>query len=690
MDTVRQIAKLEKRFSRHGYNGWGQTDFEILEGSIPVMISAPHTTNHLREGALKQADKMTGGLALYLHKTTGCHLIYTKRYSASDANYDSAENGGNAYQKALKEYVESHKIQVLIDLHGAADTREFAIEMGTAPLRDSDGNLTGDFNRSLHSHKFIARLIRYTFEFFFRDIDYPKKDVWQNRMFTAGGQNTVTKYISENTLCACIQLEINGTYRRDDLEDTTPLLKLSEGLASIVNTLGNIDWSAGKINAFRIWQSTSHKPQDKAELCHEVLQASGLNENALVFICSHTGATEMARLHTTGAGVSGTKDSEYLFLTNRLIENLFGREWIQGTEESAFLRGAPVVMYEEKTEAYSIGLPKANQIDHISFSSELYKSKSADCAEYDFVIFNRYCDSRLYIDFDKADYNDSGRVKGPDGKPAKKVMIPRYYKRLLGYLDTPLARIRDAEFQLLLQHIREESGPAACDTLTTVYKKIPGEIFYYLVPEIKNDEKYSQLLSDVYGIQRSYGMYDTVEVLKIPKKTGVRKTFIQGLNDFADNLIHRILKLYIGNVEYSLKSDWTSETDDKNNVARLSPNMMSLIGVAENDKIIVRFGNRKEILRVLAGEDMEDSIIGLPAQTRRDLGMNSVNDIIVVCRDMRHAFLRHSQEQTIAIIGTVLAVFEVTNNLLTGILLCTAFFPLILYFILNEERIKVK
>lgn len=93
---------------------------------------------------------------------------------------------------------------------------------------------------------------------------------------------------------------------------------------------------------------------------------------------------------------------------------------------------------------------------------------------------------------------------------------------------------------------------------------------------------------------------------------------------------------------------------------------------------------------MLANNDLSDFQIGIPAPTRKELGMNSINDIVIVCRDMKHAFKRHSQEQTVAIIGMILAVFQVTNDLRVGTLFCIVFTPLVLYFVLNEERIKVK
>lgn len=761
IDAIKQVTKFEEQFSRHQYNGGGQNDFVLKEGVIPIMISAPHSINQFREGQLKWADKMTGGIALYLHKITGCHVIYSARFSNSDPNYDSNVNNENQYQTKLKEYIETHKIQVLMDLHGAATSREYAVEMGTVPMRDPNGNIVGDENCSLHSHPFIADLIRYTFDFVFRDVQSEKKEIWQNKIFDAGSQNTVTKYISENSSCSCIQLEINGFYR--DTRNMTGFLKLLDGLSCIINTLGNIDWTAKQIAVFRLWQSTNHKPQDKVELCVSKIRTSGFKENSLLYICSYLNRIEMVRLHKSednvinhlhegllgdNIEVSELKDQEYLFLTNRLIENLFGREWIQGEETKAFLRGVPIIMYENDKDIYKIGLPKANQIEGVFFSSELYKSKLVNADNFEFVVFNRYTDSRFYIDFSKADYQDYGRVKDVTGKPAMKVMIPRYYRRLLGYLDTPLFIIRYEEFWNLQQCIKNEihelllctyekkeygyklsfdvlnkqkfkglidtiildvnnvfkselSEEEYCSLevqlcvditqpLILCYEKLLGEVFYRLKKGIQLDEHYKKALLNATDIQKYFGLYDSIEILRIPRKSHMNVTLYRKMYRLIDRTIVGILQKIIGNVKYSLRTEWTSETDDKNNVARLSSNMMSLIGVSENDKIVIKFGEKKEILRVLANNDLSDFQIGIPAPTRKKLGMNSINDIVIVCRDMKHAFKRHSQEQTIAIIGMILAVFQVTNDLRVGTLFCIVFTPLILYFVLNEERIKVK
>lgn len=766
MDAIKRISKFEKQFSRHQYSGGGHHDFIFKEGGIPVMISAPHSVNQLREGQLKWADKMTGGIAMYMHELTGCHMVCSTKYVQTDPNYDSNENDDNTYQTELRKYVEQNDIKVLIDLHGAASGRPYAVEIGTAPERDGNGNIIGDEHRSLHGYGFIATLIKYTFDYVLRDIDSPKKEVWQNKIFDAGSQNTVTKHISEHTDCACVQLEINAIYR--DVNGPANFMKLLEGLSYIIATLGRVDWSAKKINVFRLWQSSSHKPQDKVGLSPSLLKRFDYKENDLLYICSIKGS-EIVRLHQAAehelsylhegiagddwavseeSGASEEKDQEYLFLTNRLIESLFGREWIQGRESKAYLRGAPVILYESYKDVYRIGLPKANQIDGVFFSSELFQSKLKDADKYDFVLFNRYTDSRFYVPFDKADYQDYGRVKNEKGEPAMKVMIPRYYRRLLGYVNTPFSEMRDEEYRNLQSRLKEDAltflqsvykkeldhyrlytdvlnrqkfwgliGKIAeglkplfkselnedefyslkkrlCDEVTTplntCYKKLTGEVFYQIKDEIQSDQKFQKDLLQVTEIQRFYAMYDQIEILRVPRDAHLNRTLWGKLCNAWNRFVISALEVIIGDVEYSLKTGWTSETDDKNNVARLNANMMSLIGVAENDKIVVKFGPKKAILRVLANNELSDFEIGIPAPTRKNLGMNSVNDIVIVSRDMKHAFKRHSQEQVIAIIGMILAVFQVTRDMSIGAALCIVFTPVVLYFVLNEERIKVK
>ena len=146
----------------------------------------------------------------------------------------------------------------------------------------------------------------------------------------------------------------------------------------------------------------------------------------------------------------------------------------------------------------------------------------------------------------------------------------------------------------------------------------------------------------------------------------------------------------IGKVDYYLKTEWTSGTDDKNRDARLSPYMMNLLGVSENDKIVALFGDNKTTLRILSNKDLSNYQIGLPASARKCLDMNSINDIVVVHRDMAHALKRKSQAQLLAFLGTLFTILKFNLKPLITIILCITIIPIALYFVLNEERIRVK
>ena len=226
--------------------------------------------------------------------------------------------------------------------------------------------------------------------------------------------------------------------------------------------------------------------------------------NSLLYLCSHLGVTEVVRLHdakekpvrdlealTEGCDVQASvgRKEEYILLTNRLIEELFARDWLVGSEAESSLRGAPVVLYNHSTERYKVGYPKADVLDNVCFSSLLYKDKLLEADRYDFIAFNRITDARMYIDFSKADYNDGGRVKSSDGKSAKKVMVPRYYRRLLGYVDTPLAMIREEAFVDLLC----DAEAAAGNYLARVYR--PNESGFVFAPEVAKSDKFTALLS---------------------------------------------------------------------------------------------------------------------------------------------------------------------------------------------------
>lgn len=239
LECINRVSELEELFSANQYNGAGNHAFVIEEGTIPIMVSAPHATNHFRNERVKPADMYTGGIARYLHEETGCHLIYSSKFTKSDPNFDISSQ--NEYQKQLREYVEKNNVLLLLDLHGAALSKEYAVEMGTAPHSKKILPEEKEEDPSLQKYKFIDDVVRFFLEQQFKKCSVKKNAVWKNVIFGGGKQNTITKYISESTGTACLQLEINRLYRMP--QNQKEFCGLIEGLTEIICFFSDIDWN---------------------------------------------------------------------------------------------------------------------------------------------------------------------------------------------------------------------------------------------------------------------------------------------------------------------------------------------------------------------------------------------------------------------------------------------------------------
>ncbi|MFD7309876.1 hypothetical protein [Promicromonospora sp. NPDC059942] len=87
-----------------------------------VVVTAPHATNHERDGATKVADRGTGGLALLLARLTGCTALVAQS-TAGDANFDE--------EHPLKARLTELRPAIVIDLHGMRSRPESDVDLGT-------------------------------------------------------------------------------------------------------------------------------------------------------------------------------------------------------------------------------------------------------------------------------------------------------------------------------------------------------------------------------------------------------------------------------------------------------------------------------------------------------------------------------------------------------------------------------
>ncbi len=671
-----KIEKYERCFSARNYRGrLFKKEIGHKSGDLALTIMTLNSVTASKGTEYGHVSKYTGGFARAIAHATNANAIF---YQRKKADVDDKNND------RIKKILDRTEVIIILNSHCNQGDKDSTLKICAE----------SDFNKK----EFLENLLRLTFEYTFNRFEgfVCAEDSLKE-------SNSISKYDWQGKGIIYLDFEIS-----DFLSHKQQYLL---AMTRIINTLKNLDWDAEKYDVYRLWQTDakSQIPQDKAEV---ILHGdSTFQKNSLVHLRSFEDENETARIHDAPEkanenlnkfltdGKHQINPNCFIFLTNRMIENLFNREWLENNEDSPGLFGAPVVVYENKKETYYIGKPKATQVNEVSLSTSLYKEKKKLFPKYDFIIFNKYTDTRMFIKTEDADYKDYGRVNG------QKVMLPRYYRLMLGYLDMPLKTIRQEEYDRFYSNLpktikvkQSEKIVVSKGDFDKLYSKVQGRPYYQLnqrsIEEFPDEsQRVQQYLDDI-------GAYSSIDLIRVPKEhikiNNSKKKTIELLEMFE----MWILKKTIGKAEYILKTQGADDTDDKNNVARLNNNMMKLLGVSENDKILIKFGKSAVTLRVLNDDKISDYEIKIPASGRRDLGMSSINDIVIVHRDMKHTFHRHSQEQTIAILGTVLAVVQVItaipfftttcSGVVLGILICLIAIVGMLYFALNEERVKVK
>ena len=191
-----------------------EKSFKIINGSIPIILSAPHCVNQTRQGKIKQAEGETGAIVQILAKLTNCYAIYKTYNNNDDANYDII---GNLYKEELKDIIIKNNLKLLIDFHGAKNENKFDIDIGT----DNGINIRQNYN--------VVEELKKCLE------DNGVETVKLNEKFKASTYHTICKYIFETTNIMCIQLEISGRYRY--IESLQGIEKLIKSLNNFINNI---------------------------------------------------------------------------------------------------------------------------------------------------------------------------------------------------------------------------------------------------------------------------------------------------------------------------------------------------------------------------------------------------------------------------------------------------------------------
>jgi hypothetical protein len=186
---LEEIRKIE--FEQIDYQKEDHEYFGVIKGNIPILISAPHGSKHMRNGLWKEEDEYTSSIAIKLGQMTGAHVIYVKNRTTEDSNFDESAK----YKDAAKRLIKEERIKFLADIHGAKPSRNFKIDVGVINEKDMD--------------KCSCRELMPVIAKALKDFQTPLF----NQNFSANHPGTMTFFARNKCGIEAAQFEINARYR---------------------------------------------------------------------------------------------------------------------------------------------------------------------------------------------------------------------------------------------------------------------------------------------------------------------------------------------------------------------------------------------------------------------------------------------------------------------------------------------
>ncbi len=177
-----------------GFNG-----LKVVEGSLPVLISAPHTHPHLRPnltGVYKGGEGWLDLITESLCKKSQAFGIYSVGDLEYDPNFSSL--GNNEYKAEVASMIKRGKIKYFIDLHGLSDIHQydFAILYPNRYLKSK--NLAYKLASAINKGGLRGALIQ------------------THNLFDGNGE-TLSHFVAAKMKTASVQIEI-ARYIREDVE----------------------------------------------------------------------------------------------------------------------------------------------------------------------------------------------------------------------------------------------------------------------------------------------------------------------------------------------------------------------------------------------------------------------------------------------------------------------------------------
>lgn len=648
---LQQAIRHEQRFSSHGYDGQPQAgSFVYQQGTIPILLSAPHAVNHFRDGRLKAAEVYTGAISLLLHELTRCHIIYKAKNDGKDPNHDSFEED-HGYKQRIVDSCREHGITLFIDLHGAAASREIDLDLGT------------NHGQSLQEFDCLPRIIQVLCA------QHGLDNVGHNKIFSADPPNNVTRNVGERGMIPALQFEVNRRFRQPQ-EDPERFVHFVQALCDIIGFFAAFNWNP-ETYVLKAKRSNIPLPMDKVEFAAQEIARYGLSQHDTFQLMPIQPGTAPSPFLGRLKMPTRTKPLHpgYVYLTTKLYEEVVGPLAKASGQEYILVQKSP-------RKDVSLGIPRVG-VDRVFLGSELVKDLDP---KKGYQLYNRN---------DDIDYTLEVVQEYQPRKLSNRLYL-NYFQRQLMNLNIPKKVIPAEQYASYLN--KAELSPAEKALLQEAYEN--HKQYYRIKKEYITDES----LKAVFRTLR----LDRVELIEIqgdaPRQTE------RGLQQTIRCLAEGVLRRLIDTKPIQLRSGRPYSTDEDSDIVRIMPTTMKILGICELDKVVIEHRGKRVVLRALEFDSFDplldanplvydeaeaNVLIGIPAKYRHELGILSLNSIVTVSRDMQYLFVKNGNHQVLPIIGVVFTILQTFQQPIYRILLCCAAVPAAIYVSLSQERARI-
>ena len=595
----------------------------VVEGTVPVLISVPHAVPHMRDGRMKSDEVNTDMIAMAVQENTGCHLFVNAGVEG-DPNYDDP----NVYKDRLLEYVQTHGVAMVIDLHGASQEREFDFELGTGK-----GNNVVEFPECAGLFASMPEL---------KDLT-----VTVDKFFPAAKPYTVSAFVSSRTGIPCLQIEINRRMRwgHESISQTaTVLVRYVKGVS------GYMALSAQERQEYRLlWvmKSDAFMPRNLVALPPELKDVFGRNENVVLrfgtvsdeFVVKGHGAPEGC-----------------LAITGQMMLRCGGEEY--------------ALVHMSMYSTHKVAKPQAEDIDNVYalLSEDLYeKYKCYDLLE----VLNPFDNLRSYFKIKKYDGNVNARTDT--------VWLSYYQRKLLGlevphtlsynYMLRLQAKMSDEDaafFKAQYQfdddqsaYVRLAGNADVSSRLRNIWTSIFDNVRFRGVPAAEAPQRQGAVMEKLVGKKtlqlRAARCVDTSEIMDAVFVTK-NSSIVLGVSEL----------------------DYVWITHEGKSVRA----KVVLIEPDDYKRIVKANG--------LKSDEELDMLVCIPAKIRLGLGIYEPGTSVQLERSVKDLFVKNAFAQMMTLLGLFIAVMSLPDiRMLHKALIFLLLSPVIIYSVLAEERNKI-